>query len=78
MEKQEILNKVNSVIDSVRPYLQNDWGNIELVELTDDMVVKVRLQGACGACPYSLMTLKNGVEEAIRHEIPEIKEVVGV
>jgi len=42
------------------------------------MVVKVRLQGACGACPYSLMTLKNGVEEAIRHEIPEIKEVVGV
>jgi len=78
MEKQEILNKVNSVIDSVRPYLQNDGGNIELVELTDDMVVKVRLQGACGACPYSLMTLKNGVEEAIRHEIPEIKEVVGV
>jgi len=78
MEKQEILNKVNGVIDSVRPYLQNDGGNIELVELTDDMVVKVRLQGACGACPYSLMTLKNGVEEAIRHEIPEIKEVVGV
>lgn len=78
MEKQEILTKVNNVIDSVRPYLQDDGGDIELVEVTDDMIVKVRLQGACGSCPYSLMTLKNGVEEAIRHKIPEIKEVVSV
>lgn len=78
MKKDEILKKVNNVIDSVRPYLQDDGGDIELVELTDDMIVKVSLQGACGSCPYSLMTLKNGVEEAIRREIPEIKEVISV
>ncbi|MBI5540427.1 MAG: NifU family protein [Bacteroidia bacterium] len=78
MEKQEILDKVNGAIDSIRPYLQDDGGDIELVEVTDDLVVKVHLQGACGSCPHSLMTLKNGVEMAIRREIPEIKEVVGV
>jgi Fe-S cluster biogenesis protein NfuA len=78
MEKQEILEKVNLAIDSIRPYLQDDGGDIELVEVTDDLTVKVHLQGACGSCPHSLMTLKNGVEQAIRREIPEIKEVVGV
>jgi Fe-S cluster biogenesis protein NfuA len=78
MEKQEILDKVNLAIDSIRPYLQDDGGDIELVEVTDDLTVKVHLQGACGSCPHSLMTLKNGVEQAIRREIPEIKEVVGV
>lgn len=78
MEKQEILDKVNGAIDSIRPYLQDDGGDIELVEVTDDLTVKVHLQGACGSCPHSLMTLKNGVEMAIRREIPEIKEVVGV
>ena len=78
MEKQEILDKVNSAIDTIRPYLQDDGGDIELIEVTDDLTVKVHLQGACGSCPHSLMTLKNGVEMAIRREIPEIKEVVGV
>jgi len=78
MKKEEILTKVNNVLDSVRPYLQDDGGDIELIEVTDDMIVKVRLQGACGTCPYSLMTLKNGVEETLRREIPEIKEVVSV
>ncbi|OFX29885.1 MAG: hypothetical protein A2X08_12875 [Bacteroidetes bacterium GWA2_32_17] len=73
-----MLTKVNNVLDSVRPYLQDDGGDIELIEVTDDMIVKVRLQGACGTCPYSLMTLKNGVEETLRREIPEIKEVVSV
>lgn len=78
MAAQEIFQKVSSIIDELRPYLQDDGGDIELIEVTDDLVVKVRLQGACGACPYSIMTLKNGVEEAIRREIPEIKEVVNV
>ena len=78
MEKQEILEKVNTAIDSIRPYLQDDGGDIELIEVTDDLTVKVHLQGACGSCPHSLMTLKNGVEQAIRREIPEIKEVIGV
>lgn len=78
MEKQELFNKVNTVIDSIRPYLQDDGGDVELVEITDDMIVKVHLQGACGSCPHSIMTLKNGIEQAIIREIPEIKEVVGV
>jgi Fe-S cluster biogenesis protein NfuA len=60
----------------VRPYLVADGGDIQFVELTDDMVVKVQLLGACGSCPYSLQTLKNGVEQAVRKQIPEIKEVV--
>ncbi|GAB4446879.1 MAG: NifU family protein [Bacteroidales bacterium] len=76
MNKQEINQKVAEIIEQLRPYLQDDGGDIDLLEVTDDLTVKVRLQGACGACPYSLMTLKNGVEEAIRREIPEIKEVV--
>jgi len=76
MNKQEIDVKVAEIIEQLRPYLQDDGGDIELLEITDDLTVRVRLQGACGACPYSLMTLKNGVEEAIRREIPEIKEVV--
>ena len=78
MANQEMFNKVNTIIETLRPYLQDDGGDIELIEVTDDLVVKVQLQGACGACPYSLMTLKNGVEQAIRKEIPEIKEVVKV
>jgi Fe-S cluster biogenesis protein NfuA len=75
---KEMFDKVNAVIDTLRPYLQDDGGDIELIDVTDDLVVKVQLQGACGSCPYSLMTLKNGVEQAIKREIPEIVEVVGV
>lgn len=78
MNKEEIYKKVEDVISQLRPYLQGDGGDIEFIELTDDLVVKVKLQGACGSCPYSLMTLKNGVEEAIKKVVPEIKEVVGV
>lgn len=76
--KEEIITKVNTAIDVIRPYLQNDGGDISLVEITEDLTVKVKLHGACGSCPYSLMTLKNGVEQAIRRDVPEIKEVVAV
>ena len=78
MTKEEILKKVEDIIETIRPYLQNDGGDISLVEITDDYVVKVKLHGACGNCPYSIMTLKNGVEQAIMHDVPEIKEVVAV
>ncbi|MFP4557462.1 MAG: NifU family protein [Bacteroidales bacterium] len=78
MNKEEIKQKVSASIETVRPFLQNDGGDISLVEVTDDLVVKVELQGACGTCPYSLMTLKNGVEQAVRRDVPEIKEVVAV
>lgn len=71
----DLINKVQAVIEQVRPYLQADGGDIQFIELTNDNVVKVELQGACGSCPYSRMTLKNGVEEAMRRAIPEIKSV---
>ncbi len=70
--------KINTSIEVIRPYLQNDGGDISLVEVTDDYTVKVKLHGACGSCPYSLMTLKNGVEQAIKRDVPQVKEVVAV
>lgn len=75
---EDLLKKVSDALEKVRPYLQADGGDITLVEVTDEMVVKVKLLGACGACPYSIQTLKNGVEHALKREIPEIKEVVSV
>ncbi|MEN9205770.1 MAG: NifU family protein [Thermostichales cyanobacterium SZTDM-1c_bins_54] len=65
---------VEKVLDQLRPYLMADGGNVELVEL-DGPVVKLRLQGACGSCPSSTMTLKMGIERKLRETIPEIVEV---
>jgi Fe-S cluster biogenesis protein NfuA len=76
--KDELITKINAAIEVIRPYLQNDGGDISLVEVTDDYTVKVKLHGACGSCPYSLMTLKNGVEQAIKRDVPQVKEVVAV
>lgn len=78
MHKEQIVEKVEKSIEVIRPFLQNDGGDISLVEVTDDYVVKIKLHGACGSCPYSIMTLKNGVEQAIMRDVPEIKEVVAV
>jgi Fe-S cluster biogenesis protein NfuA len=65
---------VEKVLDDLRPYLMADGGNVELVEL-DGPVVKLRLQGACGSCPSSAMTLRMGIERRLREFIPEIAEV---
>ena len=70
-----MLEKVQAVLEQVRPMLQRDGGDVELVEVTADNIVKVRLQGACGSCPMSTMTLKMGIEKAIKEQIPEIVEV---
>lgn len=79
MNKQEIAEKVKKIIEErLRPALQMDGGDITFEELTDDMVVNVRLHGACGTCPRAQMTLKQGVEVAIRSEIPEVVEVNAV
>lgn len=72
------IEKVEAAINSIRPYMQADGGDIKVLEITDDAVVKVELQGACGDCPMSAMTLKAGVEDAIRQAIPEIKAVEAV
>lgn len=77
-DKEVTKQKVLNVLEQIRPYLQNDGGDIEFVELTDDMTVNVKLVGACGSCPYSTMTLKNGVETAVMKAIPEIKSVESV
>ena len=74
--KQDFEKRINESIEMIRPYLVADGGDIRFVELTDDMVVKVELLGACGSCPYSIQTLKNGVEQAVKKQIPEIKEVI--
>ena len=75
MEREEIIRRVKNVIEQVRPYLQADGGDVHFVELTDDMVVMVELTGACGNCPHSTQTLKNGIESVMKKVIPEIKSV---
>jgi Fe-S cluster biogenesis protein NfuA len=77
-EKEVIERKVKNLIEQVRPYLQQDGGDIRFVEITPDNIVNVELTGACGSCPYSTMTLKNGVESTIRKAIPEIKAVEAI
>ncbi len=68
--------KVEEVLAKVRPALQNDGGDVELVDVdVEDGVVKVRLTGACGGCPMATMTLKQGIEQVLKREIPEVKEV---
>ena len=71
-------DKVKAVLDKVRPNLQADGGDVELVEVTPEGVVKVRLTGACHGCPMSQMTLKRGIESAIKAEVPEVQRVEGV
>jgi Fe-S cluster biogenesis protein NfuA len=77
-KRVELKGKIDNVIQQIRPYLQQDGGDIHFIELTSDNVVNVELLGACGSCPYSIMTLKNGVESAIKKAIPEIRAVEAV
>jgi Fe-S cluster biogenesis protein NfuA len=74
----EIENKVKNVLEQIRPYLQADGGDIRYINITEDNVVNVELTGACGSCPYSIITLKNGVETAIKKAIPDIKAVEAI
>ena len=70
--------RVQEVLDKVRPALQADGGDCELVNIREGNVVEVRLQGACGSCPMSILTLKAGIERVLKDEIPEVVEVVSV
>ncbi|TET46518.1 NifU family protein [candidate division TA06 bacterium] len=70
--------RVEAALNKIRPSLQADGGNVELVEVTSDGVVKVRLTGACGGCPMSQMTLKTGIERLLKEEVPEVVEVIAV
>jgi len=77
-EKQELRDKVEAALAKVRPSLQADGGNVELVDITDDKVVQVRLQGACRGCPMAQMTLAMGIGRVLRQEVPEIADVQAV
>lgn len=70
--------KVEKALKKIRPLLQADGGDVELVEVTKDKVVKVKLTGACGGCPMAQMTLKAGVERVLKEEVPDIKSVEAV
>jgi Fe-S cluster biogenesis protein NfuA len=67
---------VQKVLNKIRPNLQADGGDVELIDVSDDGVVKVKLTGACHGCPMSQMTLKNGIERLLKQEIPEVKSVI--
>ena len=75
---EAIRERVEKALEKIRPYLVADGGNISIVEITQDMVLRVELTGACHGCPFSMQTLKAGVEMAVRQEVPEIMEVVDV
>jgi len=74
----ETLEKIEVALQSIRPYLQKDGGDVEIVELTEDKIVKVRLLGACVDCDMSAMTLKAGIEESIKSAVPEVVSVEAV
>jgi Fe-S cluster biogenesis protein NfuA len=71
-------DKVEKALNKIRPSLLADGGNVELVEVTKEGVVKVRLTGACGGCPMASMTLKSGIERILKQEVPEVKSVEAV
>ncbi|MBQ6046702.1 MAG: NifU family protein [Bacteroidales bacterium] len=74
-EKVVIERKVKNALDQIRVYLQQDGGDVEYVDMTNEGVVMVRLQGHCGTCPHAMMTLKQGIETAVKNAIPEVKSV---
>ena len=74
----KIITKIEGALSEIRPFLQDDGGDIHFLELTDDWVVRVRLTGSCSSCNISMMTLKNGVEVAIKNAVPEVKQVVEI
>jgi len=75
IKSEEIVARIEASLDSIRPYLEADGGNIRVIEVTNDKVLKLEFVGNCGSCPMSTMTFKAGVEEAIKRAVPEIKAI---
>jgi len=71
----ELIERIEQALNSIRPYLEADGGNVRVLEFTSDQTLKLEFVGACGTCPMSTMTFKAGVEEAIRRTVPEIKKI---
>lgn len=77
-DKKELIKKINTALEKIRPYLLADGGDVSFVSISKDMKVKVKLSGACGHCPFNEHTLKAGVEQTLLQEIPQIKGVVAI
>jgi Fe-S cluster biogenesis protein NfuA len=75
IKSTELTDRIEAALDSIRPYLEADGGNVRVLEFTDEQVLKLEFVGACGTCPMSTMTFKAGVEEAVRRTVPEIKKI---
>lgn len=73
-----LTEKIEAALDTIRPYLEADGGNVKVLSLSDDMTLTLELIGACGMCPMSAMTLKTGVEEAVKKAVPEIRSVEAI
>jgi len=74
----DLLQRVEGALDTIRPYLEADGGNVSIEEITAENVVKLRLLGACGSCPMSIMTMKAGIEQAIKRAVPEVESVEAI
>jgi len=74
----DLIKKVESALEQIRPYLQADGGDVSLIEITDDYIVKLELHGACKSCSMSMMTMKAGIEESIKRVAPEVKSVQAI
>lgn len=73
-----LYRKVEEALDTIRPYLEADGGNVEIVEITDDQTLKIELKGACKTCNMSHMTMRSGIEETVRRAVPEIKQIIAI
>lgn len=74
----DLLQRVENALDTIRPYLEADGGNVSIEEITSDNIVRLRLLGSCGSCPMSIMTLKAGIEQAIKRAVPEIESIEAI
>ena len=77
-KKNNLYYKVDQALDNIRPYLKVDGGDIDLIEVTKDKIVKVKFTGSCATCDVSMMTFRNGIETTIKKNVPEIKEVIEI
>ena len=75
IKSEELIDRIEASLNSIRPYLEADGGNVRILEITKDQVLKLEFMGNCGSCPMSTMTFKAGVEEAVMRSVPEIKSI---
>jgi Fe-S cluster biogenesis protein NfuA len=78
MDTSTLFERVDNALDSIRPYLEADGGDVKILEITDDRIVRLELLGACGSCPMSAMTFKGGIEEAVKRQVPEVNRVEAI